>query len=206
VGAVTGEIEPAYPEPGCRQNLLTNEGVRKGVGLGACPPERRSQLPINGLCYDPDLIQELLELLGIQGLSPIRERTIGVGVDLHHEAVGSRRYSRPGHGSDLGPDPGTVTGIGDDREMGEGLHHRNRREIQKISGLGIEAPHTPLAENDVRVPLCNHIFGSQEELLNGGGEDPGLEAPPSRWSPPSPPGFSRFRESALHSPPRRARP
>ena len=157
---------------------------RGKVGRGQATPNRHShegargpsirqgwdQFPADGLRDDSDLVQEFPELIGVERLGPVGQGTIRVLMDLDHEAVGTGRHGRPGHRGDLRSDSGSVAGIGDDGEMGEGLHHRNGGEIQEISGLSVEAPHTSFTEDHIGVPFRDHIFGCQEKLFDGGGK------------------------------------
>ena len=61
-------------------------------------------------------------------------------------------------------------GIGDDREVGETVHHRDGAQVEEVAGGRIEAAHAPLAEDDVGIALGQDVFRREQQLLDGGGE------------------------------------
>src|SRR5919112_1541936 len=65
---------------------------------------------------------------------------------------------------------GAMTGICDDRQVGESVHHRNGAEIEKVPGSRIEAPYAALTQNDVRVSLSKNVLGREQQLLDGSRE------------------------------------
>lgn len=65
--------------------------------------------------------------------------------------------------------PGTVTGVGDNRQVGLLHEYRYGGNIEGIPGIIFtftQGQHTPLTEDDVAVSLGGDIFGTGKEFFN----------------------------------------
>ena len=94
-------------------------GARRGSGASKAlsPRQGGRQLPIDGLGDDPDLIEKLLELFWIKGLSSIGKSVIRILMDLHHQSIRPGGHSGSSHGRYFRPNTGPVARIRDDREV-----------------------------------------------------------------------------------------
>ena len=121
-----------------------------------------------------DLIHKLPELLRVKRLGTVGSSVRGVGMYLYHQAVGASGHGCTRHRNDLVPNPCPVARIRDDRKMGKGLHDRDGRKIQHVTGVRVETSNTALTQNHVFVPFGKDILGRQEQLVDRGGH-PALE-------------------------------
>ncbi len=90
-------------------------------------------------------------------------------MDLDEQPVRPRGHCGSCHGDDHVAMAGAVARIGDDRQMGESLHHRNRAQIEDVSGRRIEPADPALTQDDLRIAFGQNVFGGEKQLLDGGG-------------------------------------
>src|SRR4051812_44018639 len=67
--------------------------------------------------HSAQLSDELRELIGVERLRAIRQRTIRLRMDFDHNSIRTGRNGRPRHGNDLVAQTRSMTRIGDDRQM-----------------------------------------------------------------------------------------
>lgn len=80
-----------------------------------------SQLPAYGLSHGTQFGYRLGERLWLEGLAAVGEGAAGMRVGLSGKSVGASDYGRFGYGPDQFPLACPVTGIGDDRQVGDAL-------------------------------------------------------------------------------------
>ena len=117
---------------------------------------------------------ELAELVRRDLLRAVAERLLGPRMRLDDDPVRADRRRRPRQGQDERPPPGGVGGVDDHRQVRLLLEHRDRAEVERVPGRGLEGLDSPLAEDDPVVPLPRDVLGRHQELLHGRGR-PALE-------------------------------
>src|ERR1019366_534770 len=95
---------------------------------------------------DPELVEELLEILGEKRLRPVGERGLGRVVHLDHEPVDARAPGRARKARhEVAPARG-VRGVREEREMREGAGDEEAAEIQRATCSLLERSNAALAE------------------------------------------------------------
>src|ERR1035437_6613101 len=127
---------------------------------------------LNGPAYGKrdgvQLMHQLFELFGPQGLRAVREGAIGVGMDFDHQAIGARGHGGARHGSDDVAATRAVRWVGYDRQVGEFLDYGNGGEIEGVAGVGFEGADAALAEDDVVIAAGQDVLGGEQEFLDAG--------------------------------------
>ena len=107
-----------------------------------------------------------------QGLGPVTEGVLRIGVDFDHQAVRPRRQGCQGNGVYEVPASGGVTRVDDDGQVGKILHGRHRGNVDHVAGERFEGPDAPLAEDDVGVAVADDILRGKKKILDGRRETP----------------------------------
>src|SRR5580765_6059605 len=63
-----------------------------------------------------------------------------------------------------------MTRIGDDRQVAELLHDRNRGDVERVARCRFERSYPTLTEDDVGVAAGKDVFGRQQPLLDRRGD------------------------------------
>ena len=61
---------------------------------------------------------------------------------------------------------GGVTRVDDDRQVGEVVEERHRRQVHRVTCVGLERADAPLAQDHVRVSRADDVLGRHEQLLD----------------------------------------
>src|SRR4051794_37153319 len=83
---------------------------------------------------------ETHEVVEMERLSAIGQRTVGIGMNLQHHTVRADGTGGPGKRSHVFPSTGSMTRIDDDWKMGSFPQHRDGREVKGIARRGFERP------------------------------------------------------------------
>ena len=110
------------------------------------------------------------EAVGVQLLGAVADRVVGVGVDLHDQAVGARRGGGHGHRLDQVAAAGGVAGVDDHRQVRQLLEHRHRHQVEREPVGGLERADAALAQDHVAVALLEHVLGGHQQLLERGAQ------------------------------------
>ena len=89
---------------------------------------------------------------------------------LHQNAVGARRHRRQGHRAHLVAHAGAVAGVDEDRQMTELLDHRDRGQVERVAGIGLEGTNAALAQNHRVGAVRQQVLGRHQQILDGGGQ------------------------------------
>ena len=57
--------------------------------------------------------------------------------------------------------------VDDDRQMRQLMEHRNCRQIERVSSVGIERADATFAEDDVLIAFGHDVFRRHQEFLEG---------------------------------------
>jgi len=88
-------------------------------------------------------------------------------VDFHHHAIGAHGRRRQRQRLDQLPPARRVAGVDDHRQVGALLEHRHRRQVERVAVRVLEGADSALAEDHVVVSLTSHVFGGEQQLLQG---------------------------------------
>src|SRR5579859_3298502 len=89
-------------------------------------------------------------------------------MNLDEQGVGSGGDRGERHGGDEVAMPGTLAGVGDDRQVRELLHQRNRADVHRIARHFLKGANAPLAQDNIGVALRENVFRRQQPLFDGG--------------------------------------
>ena len=89
---------------------------------------------------------------------------------LHQNAVGTGRHRRQGHRPHLVAHAGAVAGIDEDRQVAEFLDHRDRGQVERVAGIGLEGTNAALAQNHRVGAVRQQVLGGHQQILDGGGQ------------------------------------
>src|SRR4029077_6926333 len=90
------------------------------------------------------LSYELCELIRVKRLRSIRQCAVWLRVHFDYDSVRAGGDTRARHRNHLVSQSRAMAGIGNDRQMREPVHDRNRRQIEHVARSGIEATNTAL--------------------------------------------------------------
>ena len=76
------------------------------------------------------------------------------------------------HRRHQGPLARGVTGINDDRQMGQGLQCGDGCQVERVPVLRFEGPNASLAQHHVLVPTRHDVFRREQPFLDGCRESP----------------------------------
>jgi hypothetical protein len=92
-----------------------------------------------------EFIHHHCELLGIDGLRPVRESLVGLVMYLDHDAVGAHGNGCSRHGDDFVALTRSMAGVYQDGQMAQALHRRDDAQIERISSVIGKSSHPALA-------------------------------------------------------------
>ena len=87
-------------------------------------------------------------------------------MNLDQKTIRTRGHSRARHRRNLVPTAGSMRRIGDDRKMRQLFDHRNRGDIERVSGVVLERSDAAFAKDYVAVAACHDVFRRQQPLLD----------------------------------------
>src|SRR6266850_1189196 len=119
---------------------------------------------------DPQLRHQPFELRREHRLRAIAQRAIRVVVDLDDEAIASRRDRRARQLRHHVPPTGAVARVGDDRQVTQLLHDRNRGDVERVARRGLERADAALAQDHVVVAAREDVLGREQPFLDGRGD------------------------------------
>src|SRR3990170_2478811 len=86
-------------------------------------------------------------------------------MDLHKDPIRTRGDTRSCHGCHQIPLARAVTGVHNDRKVAQLFENGNGTEIKGIPCSGLKGPDTPLAEDDIMIPLRHDILSRHQEFF-----------------------------------------
>jgi len=88
-------------------------------------------------------------------------------MDFDHKAIRTSHQRGPCHDRYQKTTSGSVTGIDNDRQVAQGLHQRDHRQIEGVAGGGFKCADPALAQNNLVVALGHNVLGRRQKLLYG---------------------------------------
>jgi hypothetical protein len=80
-------------------------------------------------------------------------------VHFDNQPVGAGGHCRASHRCHHVATPGTMTGVGHDRQMAEFLDDRDRRDVKRVARGRLERPDSALAQDYVVVAAGQDVLG-----------------------------------------------
>jgi len=105
----------------------------------------------------------------VDSLVGVADRSLGLRVDLDDRAVEAGRGRREGKRFDERAPPARVRWIEDDGQMRQFAQAQRAAEIAHVAGVLVEAADTAFAEDDPRIAFEQHVFGREQQLVEGRG-------------------------------------
>src|SRR4051794_26691546 len=88
--------------------------------------------PAHRKCDGLQLMHQFFKLIGPHGLRAVAERAIGVGMNFHQQSIAAGCDGGARHRGDEVASSRPVGWVGDYRQVGQLLNHRDRGEIERV--------------------------------------------------------------------------